>query len=305
MRIETFKQLEKLCLDRPPVNIAIAAGEDASVIRSAIDARKKGLIEKTIVTGDANKIHQIIESQNGNQTYFDIIHTQDATESAHKAATAIADNSASILIKGMLDSSIYFKAILNKELGLRGSGTLSNITTVEMPSYHKLLTITDNAMIPLPNLEQKKNLILNTEKLYRSIHIEKIKVAVVAAVEKVNTKMQATVDAYELKLLSLKEPMHNFIIEGPFGYDACINKDAAILKKLTDSEVAGDPDLLLMPNLEAANILIKALKFHGEAKSGGVVLGAAVPAVLNSRSDSPARRLNSILLAKAITQANA
>lgn len=302
MPIKSFKELAALCLSKPPVNIAIAAGEDISVIQGAVDAHNQGFVEKVVVTGNATQIEKLISQVGGNTSYFEIIHTQDAAEAACKAVAAIYDHQASILVKGMLDTSIYFKAILNKTTGIRGSGTLSNITTFEMPSYHKLLTVTDNAIILLPNLEQKKCLILNTERLYHALGIDKVKVGVIAAIEKIDPKMQATVDAAELKLLSLKGPMQNFMIDGPFGYDACICKEAAILKKLS-SEVAGDPDLLLMPNLEAANVLGKALKFHGNAKSGGLILGAAVPAVLNSRSDSPARRLNSLLLAKAISQA--
>ncbi|MBC8499602.1 MAG: hypothetical protein H8D39_03640, partial [Candidatus Atribacteria bacterium] len=179
---------------------------------------------------------------------------------------------------------------------------LSNLTMFEMESYHKFIAVTDNAIIPFPTLLEKKVIIENTKPLWTSLGIDKPKVAVLAAIELVNPKMEATVDAACLAKMAERGQIKGFSVDGPLSYDIAINLTCAQGKHITDSSVAGDPDLLLLPNLEAANILGKSYKFHGKAESGGLILGATVPVVLNSRSDSAERRLNSMLMARAIAE---
>ncbi len=302
MPITTFAQLRSHALATAPIGIAIAGAEDAEVLKSADQARTAGLISNAILVGDSDRINEQLKTLGLALDRFIIRHTNDAGASAHLAVAAVRNGEADILVKGALDSSAYFKAILNKETGLRDGGILSNVTLFELPSYHKLLALTDNAIVLLPTLEQKKALIENTRPLFNALNITQAKVAAVAAIEKENLEMAATTDASWLQKMNAAGQMPGFVVEGPFGYDACICRESAVKKGLASSRVAGDPDLLLMPNLEAANVLGKAFKHHAQADSAGLVLGARVPVVLNSRSDSAQRRLNSLLLAKIIAQ---
>ncbi|WP_432474199.1 phosphate acyltransferase [Amphritea sp. HPY] len=298
MAIRNFSELKQAALATDPITIAVASAEKEEVLLSVAAAREEGLINRAILTGDSEKIAQLADQLKLDCSSFDIREAVDYTAAATQAVQAVSAGEADVLVKGALDSSYYFRAILNREWGLRASTVLSNVTVFELASYHKLLTITDNAIILNPDLEQKRAIIENTRPLFRALGVAQAKVGIVAAIEKENPAMPATVDAVTLRNDNRAGQQQGFMIDGPFGYDACICNDSARKKGITDSEVCGDPDLLLMPNMEAANILGKAYKYHGGADSGGLVLGAKVPVVLNSRSDSAGRRLNSMLLAK-------
>jgi phosphotransacetylase len=174
-----------------------------------------------------------------------------------------------------------------------------------MASYHKFLAVSDNAILIVPTLDEKKAVIENTRPLWRALGIEQAKVAALAAVETVSSKMPATVDAAALAMMSQRGQLKGFVVDGPMGYDAAISRECAASKGLDKSPVCGDPDLILAPNLETANSLGKSYKFHGQAVWGGLVFGAAVPAVLNSRSDDSQNRLNSLMIARAMAEGKA
>ncbi|GAB4112109.1 MAG: phosphate butyryltransferase [Candidatus Caldatribacteriota bacterium] len=300
--IRSFKELKELVISLTPLKIAVAAAEDEKVIEGIKLARELGIVKEPILTGDRKRITEIIKLLGENITYYDIREADDEAEAARIAVKAIRDTEAQILVKGRLETVYYLKAILDKEQGIKSSEVLSNLTMFEMDSYHKLIAVTDNAIIPVPTLEEKKAIIENTRPLWNAMGIEKPKVAVLTAIEMVNPKLLATVDAACLSKMAERGQIEGFVIDGPLSYDTAINLICAQDKGLYKSKVAGDPDLLLLPNLEAANILGKSYKFHGKAKSGGLVLGAKVPVVLNSRSDSSERRLNSMLMARAIAE---
>lgn len=299
--ITSFAELQRKALDTPPLAIAIAGADDAEVLISADQARRAGLINGALLVGERRRIEQRLQSLGIERGRWQIEQPDNHADSSAIAALAVAAvrrNAAQILVKGAIDSASYFRAILHRETGLRRSELLSNLTLFELPGYPKLLGVTDNAILLEPNLRQKKALIENSRDLFSALQIAPVKVAVVAAVEKETLSMVATTDGAWLRKMNQKGQMAGFIVDGPFGYDACICRESALKKGLGDSVVAGDPDLLLMPNLEAANILGKAYKYHAQADSGGLVLGASAPVVLNSRSDSARRRFNSLLLAK-------
>lgn len=305
MAITTFEALYHRVKTLPPVSIVIAAAEYASVLESAALAEQQGLVNRVILTGNARTIRELLSRHAIRIENLEIRETAGHPEAAQAAVAAIRQGQADILVKGLLDTVYYFKSILDKETGIRASRYLSSVTLFEMPSYHKLLGITDNAIIPFPNLDQKAAIITNTAPLFLALDIPTPKVAIVAGIEKINPDLPSTTDAACLVRMNQIGQLTGFIIEGPFGYDAAIDKTAAETKLVAHSQVAGDPDLLLLPNMEVANILGKAYKFHARAKSGGVVLGAQVPVVLNSRSDSSERRLNALLLAIACRRAPA
>ncbi len=297
--ITSFAQLEEKVRTLPPVTIVIAAAEDKKVTGLTKLAREKGFIKKAILTGKSDEIKTVLNELGEPVDFYEIVHTDEDRTAAVEAVKAIREGRAQILVKGRLETVYYLKAILDKENGVAASKVLSNLTMLEMPSYHKFICVTDNAIIPLPTLEEKKVIILNTAPLMKAIEVENPKVAALSALEVVNPKVPSTVDADALQTMSRNGEMSDFIVEGPIAYDIAISKEASAGKKYV-SEVAGEPDILLMPNLEAANILTKAYKFHAHANSGGLVMGAKVPVVLNSRSDDAERRLNSLMMAMAI-----
>jgi len=294
--------MKELVAGLSPLKVAVAAAEDEKVVEGIKLAQELGIVKKSILTGDKERITAILKSMGEDITNYDIREADDDAEAARIAVKAIRNAEAQILVKGRLETVYYLKAILDKEQGIKKSKILSNLTLFEMNSYHKFIAVTDNAIIPLPTLEEKKAIIENTKPLWTALGIEQPKVAVLAAVELVNPKLSATVEAACLSKMAERGQIEGFIIDGPLSYDTAISLICAKDKDLVQSQVAGDPDLLLLPNLEAANILGKSYKFHGKAKSGGLVLGAKVPVVLNSRSDSSERRLNSMLMARVIAE---
>lgn len=302
MFIKNFKELKEAVTKLKPMKVVVAAAEDERVIGGIKLAKELGIVTFPILTGELKKITEIIQLLEEDINEYDIRDTSDDSEAASLAVNIINNNEAQVLVKGRLETVYYLKAILDKENGIKFSEVLSNLTMFEMESYHKFIAVTDNAIIPFPTLKEKKVIVENTKPLWTSMGIDKPKVAVLAAIELVNPKMDATVDAACLAKMVERGQIKGFSVDGPLSYDTAISLTCAQGKHITNSLVAGDPDLLLLPNLEAANILGKSYKFHGKAKSGGLILGAKVPVVLNSRSDSSERRLNSILMARAVAE---
>src|SRR6056297_110336 len=300
MSIKNFEELKDYVSKLEPVRIAVAAADSENVIHGVKLALDLNIIKEPILTGEKDKIKSLVNKYDLHIKEKDILQADNDKDAAVLAVKAVNDGKAEILAKGVLETVYYLKAIFDKENGIRKSKILNNLTLFEMDSYHKLIAISDNAIIPDPTLEEKVEIVTNTLPLWKALKIENPKVAVLAAVEVVNSKMQSTIDASCLSTMSNRNQIKNFIIDGPLAYDVAINKKAAKSKGLIESKVTGDPDLLLMPNLESANILGKSYKYHGNAKSGGMVFGAKVPVALNSRSDSAERRLLAIIIARAV-----
>ena len=293
--VKNFKDLSERQITASAVSIA--GGADEAVLSCVQTLLQAGIIGHVIVSGPVQEIRKRLKNINADRNLFDIRDSDTSRACADAAVAAVKEGEAEILMKGHIESEIFLKSILDKESGIRLSRLLSNITVFEMDSYHKLLGITDNAIVPDPDFDDKKAIIENTLPLYSALGVEPVKVGLVAATEKITDALPATIDAENLKAACENRQLKGFLVDGPFGYDACISKEAAENKNLADSQVAGDPDLILFHNLETANAVGKAIKFHGGAKSGGLLLGASVPVTFNSRSDRAERRINSLLLA--------
>lgn len=302
MSISNFDDLERLVLGMGAVPVAVAQGDDADVLGSIARAHNAGFIGRCHVSGDPDLILKLIRESGDDPALYSIIPAATEAEAAAAAVAAVRQLGARILVKGSLKSEHYLRAILDRESGIRRSPVLSNISVFQMASYHKLLAVSDNAILIAPDRAEKAAVIRNSLPIWEALGVRPAKVAALAAVETVNPKMQATVDARKLAEESLEGKFDGFIVEGPLGYDAVIDRQSAIGKGLERSEVCGDADLILAPNLETANALGKSYKFHGNAVWGGLVMGAAVPAVLNSRSDDAANRYRSLLLARAVAE---
>ncbi len=287
-RVKSLKKQKRLVL---------AASEDAHALMAVKQAREKGIIQ-VILVGDKTKTLEIAKSLGINLDGIEIHHEPDNAEAVERSVKMISDGSADILMKGKSSTATLLKGILNKEWGMRKGKLLSHFALFEIPSYHKLLALTDVAINMNPDLKDKVAILENSVAFMNGLGWEKPKVAIIAAVEVVNEAMIATVDAANIKELSSKGELKNCIVDGPMALDSAINKDSAI-KKNVSTEVGGDADLLLFPQLESGNVMYKSLAFLAGGLSASVVLGASAPIVLTSRADSNESKLNSIILAAA------
>lgn len=295
MTVKSFDALKAHIAGLPPVRLAVAGGNDPVVIEAVLHAIEAGMVETAIVPGDLSAMTPLVPPEMASR--IALIDAATAADCAAIAVAAIRDGRADILMKGHVDSTTYLRAVVHRETGIRGGGVLSNVTVAAMESYPKLLVATDNGIVPAPNLDQKRQIVLNTRALFTGLGIDTVKVAAVAATEKVSDALPATTDAKRLSDESAGGELPGFVVDGPFGYDVAVSSVAAEKKNLGASEVAGDADLILFPTIEAANALAKSWKLHGGAETGSIVLGARVPVLLNSRSDGVERRLNALALA--------
>lgn len=293
--INNFEGVLSLAKERGPKTLAVAVAQDKEVL-SAVKAAHENGIANAILVGDKAKITKDASDIGMDLNEYDIIDEKDLTNASRKAVELVSNCKADIVMKGLVDTSIILKAVLDKEIGLRTGKILSHVAVFDVATYHKILFITDAAMNIAPDLNQKKQIIENAVFVAHSLDINEPKVAVVCAKEKVNPKMPATVDAKELEEMNNKGEISGCIVGGPFALDNAISKEAAKHKGI-NHPVAGDADIILVPNIESGNVLYKSLAFLGNAKNAGVIVGAKAPVVLTSRADSDEAKLNSIALA--------
>lgn len=265
--------------------LSVAAAHDEEVLLAVKDACDMNII-KAILIGEEEKIRKIASEINFDLSDVEVINESDLKLCAEKAVKLVSSGKADYVMKGLLDTSIILKEVLNKEYGLRTDSLLSHVMIYEVPSYHKLLILTDGGMNIDPDVSQKKKIADNAIKAAKSLGIENVKVACLAAKEKVNPKMQATLDADELKSMC-KDGMfgNGVVVEGPIAFDLAVSKEACKIKGY-ESEVGGDADILLVPTIETGNGIGKALTYMANAKSAGIIMGAKAPIVLVSRADT-------------------
>lgn len=273
--------------------LSVAAAHDEEVLLAVKDACEMDII-KAILIGEEDKIRKIASEINFNLDNVEVIDESDLKLCAEKAVKLVSSGKADYVMKGLLDTSIILKEVLNKEYGLRTDSLLSHVMIYEVPSYHKLLILTDGGMNIDPDVSQKKKIADNAIKAAKSLGINTVKVACLAAKEKVNPKMQATLDADELKSMC-KDGMFGkgVIVEGPIAFDLAVSEEACKIKGY-ESEVGGDADILLVPTIETGNGIGKALTYMANAKSAGIIMGAKAPVVLVSRADTHESKLYSI-----------
>ena len=273
--------------------LSVAAAHDEEVLLAVKDACEMDII-KAILIGEEDKIRKIASEINFNLDNVEVIDESDLKLCAEKAVKLVSSGKADYVMKGLLDTSIILKEVLNKEYGLRTDSLLSHVMIYEVPSYHKLLILTDGGMNIDPDVSQKKKIADNAIKAAKSLGIDTVKVACLATKEKVNPKMQATLDADELKSMC-KDGMfgNGVVVEGPIAFDLAVSEEACKIKGY-ESEVGGDADILLVPTIETGNGIGKALTYMANAKSAGIIMGAKAPVVLVSRADTHESKLYSI-----------
>ena len=296
MMIHDLTELITRAKDRPKRRIAVAAAEDENVLKSLQSAMNEGIIIPILV-GCRNKVEQIAQQINFDLDKVEIIDNRNRdVNSVALAVELIRDGEADFLMKGLVQTGDLLRGVLDKEKGLPIERLLSHVALFQSPYYHKVFCVTDVAMNIAPDLEAKVKILNNAVSVFHQLRIENPKVAVAAAVEYVNPKMEATVHAAEIKKMNVDGEIKGCIVDGPLAVDIAFNKDAAVHKGIK-GEVAGDCDIVLMPDIEAGNMVYKALNFLGGANSASIITGASVPIVLTSRSDDDKTKLLSIALA--------
>ena len=290
-----YERLLERCRNLEPVPTAVAHPCEQSALTGAIEAGQMGLIQPILV-GPAAKIEEIAKASKINLGKAEVVDAPHSHAAASKAVELVRQGKAELLMKGSLHTDELLGAVVARETGLRTGRRISHVFIMDVPTYHKVLVVTDAAINIAPALEDKVDICQNAVDLAISLGVEKPKVAILAAVETVNSKMPATLDAAALCKMADRGQITGAILDGPLAFDNAISKQAAQTKGITSS-VAGDPDILLVPDLEAGNMLAKQLIFLANADSAGLVLGARVPIILTSRADSVRSRIASCAVA--------
>ena len=297
-----IRSLETLRAVDSSSKLAVAVAQDAEVLLAVEGARKLG-IATAILVGNEPEIRTIAEKLEIDLANYEIVHEEDKVESCRKAVKLVRDKEADVVMKGLVDTSIILKAVLDKEIGLRMSPVLSHVAVFEVPGYDRLFYLTDAAMNIAPDVETKKHILNNAVKVAHALGNENPIAACLCAVEKVNPKMQATLDAAALVEANQAGEIPGCTVIGPLALDNAISVEAAHHKGITDPN-AGHADILLVPAIEVGNVFYKSMVFMARAKNAGVIVGAKAPVVLTSRADSDETKLNSIALALKIAAAN-
>jgi phosphate acetyltransferase len=286
-----YQQLLARCAKLTPVVTAVVHPCEHSALAGAVEAAALGLIAP-IYVGPAARITEVARRGGIDLRSAEIIDAPHSHAAADKSVALVREGRAELLMKGSLHTDELLGAVVARESGLRTGRRISHAFIMDVPTYHKVLMVTDAAISIAPSLEDKVDICQNAIDLANALGLEQPKVAILAAVETVTSKMPATIDAAALCKMAERGQIQGALLEGPLAFDNAISKEAALTKGI-DSEVAGDADILLAPDLEAGNILAKILTFLARADAAGLVLGARVPIILTSRADSVRARIAS------------
>lgn len=297
--VKNFQDLMKVAQDQETMRLSVAAAQDEDVLLAVCDAAAKGIVEPVLV-GNLEEIKAIAAKNGLDISTYEMVEAVELVDAARKAVELVSSGKADFVMKGLIDTSILLKAVLDKEIGLRTDSQLSHVMVYEVPAYHKLVYLTDGGMNITPDLAAKVKIAQNAVHVVKAMGNETVKVACLAAKEKVNEKMPATVDAAELAKMGQKgEFGENVIVEGPLAFDLAVSEEAAKVKKFK-SDIAGDVDVLLVPTIEMGNGIGKTMTYFANADSAGIIMGAKAPVVLVSRADTASAKLNSIALGSVI-----
>ncbi|WP_214845834.1 phosphate butyryltransferase [Exiguobacterium sp. s95] len=290
-----FDQMLKQAAQLEDSIVAIASADDEEVMDAVALAIEHDLARFHLF-GDATRIQQMIHARGLSESQFVITHTATAQEAAERAAYAVRKGDASVLMKGLVPTATFMKAVLNKEMGLRSGNVLSHVALFEVAGRESAIGLTDAAIHIAPTLEDKVHIIENGVSALRAIGYILPKVAVLAAVEVVNPTMQATIDAALLTQMNRRGQIKDCLVDGPLALDNAVNLDAAKQKGLT-GDVAGAADLLVVPQIEVGNVIYKSLMYFAHASVAAILVGAKAPVVLTSRADTAEAKLYSLAFA--------
>jgi phosphate butyryltransferase len=281
--------------------LAVCVAQDDAVLEAVKAAKEQGIAD-AILVGDEDKIKEVAASISMDLAGYEIIDVKDTTEASLTAVKLVHDGKADMYMKGLIDTKGFLKSVLDKEVGLRTGKPLSHVALFEIEGFDKMFFLTDVAFIPYPTLEDKVGIINNTVEVAHACGIACPKVAPLAAVEVVNPKMPATVDAAELTKMNEEGMITGCIVDGPLSMDLAIDATAARHKGATGRKIVGDADILLFPDIHAGNITYKTLVHTAKVENGCILTGTKAPVILTSRSDSFETKVNSIALAAIVAE---
>ena len=296
-----FHKLIEGVKNLPPKKISVAAAEDSNVLEALKIAKDEGIAD-SILVGDEKKIREIAQTINMDLSKFEIINEPDPPTAAKVAVKIVHDGKADMYMKGLIETKDFLRSVLDKEVGLRTGRVLTHVGVFEVKGIDQLLFLTDQAFIMYPTLEEKVKIIENALEIANACGIKNPKVAPLAAVEVLNPKMPATVDAVELTKMNEEGKIKGCIIDGPLSLDMAISKEACSHKKGLNRKITGDADILLFPDIHTGNVAYKMLVHTSLFLNGAILSGTSAPVILTSRSDSVATRVNSIALASVLAE---
>ena len=279
--------------------LSVAVAQDEPVLEAIKAAKERGIAD-AILVGNKEEIEKIATKIDMDLSDFEIIHEEDIKKAALKAIELVSSGVADMVMKGLVDTATFLRSVLNKEIGLRTGNLMSHVAVFEIEGIDRLILLTDAAFNTYPDLKQKVQIINNSVMVAKSCGIENIKVAPICAVEVVNPDMPATVDAALLSKMSDRGQIKGCIVDGPLALDNALSEEAAHHKGITGS-VAGRADILLLPNIDVANVMYKTLTYTSNTQNGGILVGASAPVILTSRTDSFETKVNSIALAALVS----
>jgi len=297
--IKSIREIHEMARQAKNRTVAVACAQDEDVLLSLSKAAKEGLV-KPLLVGKKTEIEALLTKLSIKNMNHEIINCEDDTQAAEIAVKKVSSGEAQMLMKGLVATSTFLKAVLNKDWGLRKRNLLSHVTVFEAKSLDRIFLLTDAAMTITPDLSQKVLLIENAADIAMKLGINKPKVAPICAVEVVNPEMPSTIDAAILSKMSDRGQIKGCIVDGPLSFDNAVSMEAAKHKKI-QSPVAGQADIILCPNIDVANAVYKTISFVANAPMAAILSGATAPIILTSRADSDETKFNSIMLAIAIS----
>jgi phosphate butyryltransferase len=298
--ITSFSKLIQQVKSSENRRISVAVAQDADILE-ALDKAKKAELADAILVGNQKEIEAIAKSKQVKLSQFEIKHVREEGAAVKTAIQLIRQGEADLLMKGLCSTAKLMKGVLDKDNGLRGTGLLSHLALFEIQSYPKLIFMSDAAMNIAPTLEEKISITRNAIDAAHRLNIEKPKVALITAVEKINpSKMPTTTDAAIIAKMSERGQINGAIVDGPLALDNAFSKKSCEIKGIT-SEVGGDADIAIVPNIESGNIFYKLMSYLAGAKTAGIIVGATIPIILTSRSDSDEVKYFSIATAARVS----
>lgn len=294
--VRHLSEIVNVCKAGPKRTLSVAYGEDPHTIGAIAKAVNENMVD-AIITGSKERIEKVARDKGVDPSIFTIIDIPDEVSAAREAVRLIRNGEAHLLMKGLCATSTYMRAILNKEEGLMEEGALlSHVAAIEISTYPKLLILSDVAVLLIPTLKEKVKMIEYCTAVAHNLGIETPKAAIICAVEKVNSKMPATLNGAILSKMADRGQIKGVIVDGPLALDVAVSKECTEIKHL-ESDVAGDADIFILPNIETANTFYKSLTQLANGKLAAIVTGATCPCVLTSRGDSDESKFFSIALA--------
>lgn len=282
--------------------LAVAVAQDEPVLEAVKAANERGIAD-AILVGNKDEMRKISEKIDMDLSKFEIIHEIDAKKATMTAIKIVSEGNADMVMKGLVDTATFLRCVLNKEVGLRTGKLMSHVSVFEIEGIDRLLLLTDAAFNTYPDLKGKVQILNNSVQVAKACGIELPKVAPVCAVEVVNSDMQATIDAALLSKMNDRGQIKGCIVDGPLALDNALSEEAAKHKGI-DSPVAGKADIILLPNIETANVMYKTLTYTSKSRNGGLLVGTSAPVILTSRADSFETKVNSIALAALVAESN-